>query len=472
MKIDKPEEACGIIGVVAPGKSVSRITFNGLNALQHRGQESAGIAVFDFNFFKLHKNMGLVLDVFADDILAQLCGHIAIGHTRYSTMGDSKLNNSQPFAINTRLGTIALAHNGNIVNVIELRDYLIEKGLSLSSSSDSEIILSLIAERIDDGYTLEDASLWSLSKCKGAYSLVIGSKDRLIVAKDPNGIRPLCLGRGKSGEVVVASESCALDSIDAKYIRELNPGELLDINIRGNIKSSRISAESKNNLCIFELIYFSRVDSFLYGSSLYTYRYKMGLELAKTAPVKADIVVPVPDSGLCAALGYSYGSCIPLAQGLVKNQFAKRTFIQPNYQSREVAIALKLNPVRDVVSGKTVVIVDDSIVRGTTCKKIIEMLKTSGAKDIHLRIASPPVKYSCFYGIDTDNTEQLIAASLSEEDISYELGASTLKYLNYKSMLGACDVNSNNDFCTACFTGSYPVCLPYKGSVHKMILEK
>lgn len=470
--LDKPEEACGVFGVVAPGKNVSKIAYYALLTLQHRGQESAGIAAFDFNHFSVYKDMGLVNQVFNDNILSKLPGQIAVGHTRYSTMGDSNINNAQPFVVNTDYGVLTLAHNGNIVNALDLKNELLRNGIDLHTSSDSEIITNLIANNINRGYTLEEAIMFTLPKCIGAYSLVIAMNDKLAAVRDPFGIRPLCVGSTKDNDIIVTSETCALDISNARFIREINPGEVLIIDLNKNMRSYSFTTEAKNNLCLFELIYFARPDSIMNGNSIYNYRFNLGRELAKVEPVEADYVIPVPDSGTCAAIGYAYESNIPLAKGLIKNRNIGRTFIQPTPEVRELGIKLKLNPIADVIYGKRLVVVDDSIVRGTTSRKIVEMLKAIGAEEVHLRISSAPVKYPCFYGIDTDSSSQLIASQNNDLEICNIVEADTLKYLNVETMIKTCAINKVNDFCSACFTGLYPIKVDNLNRVNKMILEK
>lgn len=467
--LDKQEEACGVFGILAPRKNVAKITYYGLLALQHRGQESAGITTFDFDFCKTHKDMGLVNNVFNDYILSNLEGHIAIGHTRYSTMGSSNINNAQPFVLDTKIGKLALAHNGNLVNAVNLRSSLTQKGLKLHTTSDSEIITNLIASYIDKDYSIEEALSKSLSKCIGSFSIVIATKDKLIAAKDPYGIRPLCLGITVGGDFIVASESCSLDTTGAKFIREINPGEITIIDIDKKINSYYYDSKRSNNLCLFELIYFSRPDSILYNSSVYNYRFNLGKELAKSNTTEADIIIPIPDSGTISAIGYSYESRIPFAKGLIKNRNIGRTFIQPTPELRELDIQLKLNPIKDIIKDKRLIVIDDSIVRGTTSKKIVKLLKDNGAKEVHLKITSAQIKHPCFYGIDTDSSEQLIASNHTIEETCNYIGADSLEYLSTESMLNTC--KSDNNYCTACFTGNYPIDIGKNTLLNKHILE-
>lgn len=470
--IDKPQEACGVFGIVAPEKQAAPIAYYGIFALQHRGQESAGIATFDFGHFNIYKNMGFINQVFNYEILSTLPGQIAIAHTRYSTMGESDLNNAQPFSIETRIGTLAFAYNGNIINALELKNKLLKDGRNLYTTSDSEIITNLIAENIDKGSTLEEALMISLSKCIGAFSLLIATKDKLIAARDSYGLRPLSIGITFDGDIVIASETCSLDLVGARFYRDVAPGEILIIDLNKDIKSYNFGVNSVKQLCIFEIIYFARPDSILYESSVNNYRFKLGIELAKNYPVEGDIIIPVPDSGTSAAIGYSFASKIPLAKGLFKNRNIGRTFIQPIPEVRQLDIKLKLNPIRDVLANRRVIVVDDSIVRGTTGKNVVEILRQAGAKEVHLRISSAPIKYPCFYGIDTDSSAQLIASKRNIKSICEYLSADTLKYLSIDSMYKTCSTKIENDFCLGCFTGVYPIKTLNHSCVNKMILKE
>lgn len=467
---DKPQEACGVVGVLAPRKQVAKIAYYALTALQHRGQESAGIATFDLKFLNIHKEMGLITQVFNEKILSKLSGQIAVGHTRYSTMGSSNIENAQPFSIYTKQGPIATAHNGNLVNAVELRNHLIQKGCLLTTTSDSEIISNLIAINIDRGYSLEESIIKSLSKCNGAFSLIIGSNNRLIATRDPSGIRPLCLGITVGGDVIVTSETCSLDIVSASYVREIQPGEIVVIDLNKKIESYTFARKTQNKLCIFELIYFARPDSILYESSVYSYRFNLGKELARVNPVEADIVIPVPESGTIHAIGYSYASKIPYAKGLIKNRNIGRTFIQPTQELRELDLCLKLNPIEDVIKGQRVIVVDDSIVRGTTSKKIVRILKEAGASKVHLRIASAPITHPCFYGIDTDNPKQLIASQYKVKEIGQLIGADSLEFLSTRAMFKAC--KSPDNYCAACFTGEYPVSSDKQILINKKVFER
>ena len=478
---DKPEEACGVFGVYAPEEAVATLTYFGLYALQHRGQESAGIASFDGGIVHDHKGMGLVSQVFTDEVLHSIPGQWAVGHTRYSTTGSSHAVNAQPAIVETRLGQLALAHNGNIVNVNELRAELLERNHDLVTTSDSELIAFAMAEAVNDGGNWLESAIAAFKRCEGAFSLVIATPEGLVVARDPHGIRPLVLGyMGPTkpqatesglgaGKFVVASETCGLDIVGATYLRDVAPGEVLWIDGEG--VKSQMWAEAERKLCIFEMIYFARPDSVFHGESLYSYRKRIGAQLAKESPVEVDLVMAVPDSGVPAAIGYSEAAGIPYAEGLIKNRYVGRTFIQPTQAMRETGIRMKLNPMRDVLEGKRVLIVDDSIVRGTTSRKLVQMLYDAGATEVHMRISSPPVTHPCFYGIDTDNQDQLIAATKSVEEIEVQLGADSLAYLSWEGMLEATGAETST-FCSACFTGDYPIDIPSQVKRSKLMLEK
>jgi len=478
---DKPEEACGVFGVYAPDEAVATLTYFGLYALQHRGQESAGIAAFDRGEVHEHKGMGLVSQVFTDDVLHHIPGQWAVGHTRYSTTGSSHAANAQPAVVDTRLGQLALAHNGNIVNVNNLRAELLERNHDLLTTSDSELIAFALAEAVNDGGDWIESAIAAFKRCEGAFSLVIGTPTGIIAARDPHGIRPLVLGYIGSkapmnaeagygpGKFVVASETCGLDIVGATYLRDVAPGEVLWID--GDGITSKIWANAERKLCIFEMIYFARPDSVFHGESLYSYRKRIGQRLAQESPADVDLVMAVPDSGIPAAIGYSEASGIPYAEGLIKNRYVGRTFIQPTQTMRETGIRMKLNPMRDVLEGKRVLIVDDSIVRGTTSRKLVQMLYAAGATEVHMRISSPPVTHPCFYGIDTDNQEQLIAATKSVKEIEAQLGADSLAYLSWEGMLEATG-SEVGSFCSACFTGDYPIDIPSQVKRSKLMLEK
>jgi amidophosphoribosyltransferase len=402
--------------------------------------------------------MGLVSQIFNEQNLNTLPGFIAVGHNRYSTTGSSKIANAQPVVIPTRLGSLALAHNGNLVNTASLRQELLTQGHELSSSSDSEGIAVAIAEAVNNGKNWIDGTKEALERCEGAFSLVIATSTGMIGARDGYGIRPLVIGQTEDGSYVLASETCGLDIIGAKYIRDVDAGELVWIDQSG-LTSHKWMIEAMPKLCVFEMIYFARPDSIMHGESLYSYRMRLGKSLALESPAPADIVIGVPDSGIPAAIGYSQASGIPYVEGLIKNRYVGRTFIQPTQLMRESGIRMKLNPLKDVLAGKRVIVIDDSIVRGTTSRKLVQALRDAGATEIHMRISSPPVTHPCFYGIDTDSQDQLIAATKSVEAIAKIINVDSLAYLSHESMLRETNANTNN-FCSACFSGNYPIAVP------------
>ncbi len=491
---DKPEEACGVFGILAPGENVAKLTYFGLFALQHRGQESAGIATFEDDFCRIHKDMGLVSQVFNEQTLGQLEGSIAVGHTRYSTTGSSRIANAQPVIVETRLGPLALAHNGNLVNADRLRTELLAAHRTLISTTDSEQIAHAIAEAVDQGADWVDGIKQALHRCEGAFSLVIGTPEGLFGVRDPYGVRPLVIGMlsenpalddlidqdqriicsdgtlSMPGMVhyVLASETCGLDIIGASYLRDVEPGELVWINPEGLTAQHWITPTPK--LCIFEMVYFARPDSWMLDESLYSYRVRLGEQLAREAPVEVDWVMSVPDSGTPAAIGYAHTLGLPYTEGLIKNRYVGRTFIQPTQAMRERGIRMKLNPLDDVLKGKRVVIVDDSIVRGTTSQKIVKALRRAGATEVHMRVSSPPVTHPCFYGIDTDNQDQLIAAKHSVDEIAQSIGVDSLAYLSLEGMVKQTGVEQTS-FCTACFNGDYPIQIPDPLKQQKLILE-
>ncbi|MBP5972100.1 amidophosphoribosyltransferase [Brasilonema sp. CT11] len=469
---DKPEEACGVFGIYAPGEDVAKLTYFGLYALQHRGQESAGIATFEGEQVNLHKDMGLVSQVFNESNLQNLPGTIAVGHTRYSTTGSSRKVNAQPAVVETRLGSVALAHNGNLVNTVPLREELLKNNCNLVSSTDSEMIAFAIAEEINAGADWQEGCMRAFHRCQGAFSLVIGTSKGIMGVRDPNGIRPLVIGTLGDNPVryVLSSETCGLDIIGAQYLRDVEPGEMVWITEEG-LTSFQWSQKCKRKMCIFEMIYFARPDSVMHNESLYTYRMRIGRRLAQESPADADLVIGVPDSGIPAAIGYSQTSGIPYAEGLIKNRYVGRTFIQPTQSMRESGIRMKLNPLKDVLFGKRVIIVDDSIVRGTTSRKLVKTLREAGALEVHMRISSPPVTHPCFYGIDTDTQDQLIAATTSVEEIAKQLEVDSLAYLTREGMLESTREDPES-FCCACFTGDYPVSVPEQVKRSKLILEK
>ena len=474
---DKPEEACGVFGVYAPEKAleVAKLTYFGLYALQHRGQESAGIATINKGNVYCHKDMGLVSQVFNEDILEQLPGEIAVGHTRYSTTGSSLKENAQPVVLDTRLGKLALAHNGNLVNTVELRQHLTEREANFITSTDSEMIALTIVDEVNRGKNWLQGAISAFKLCNGAYSLAIATPDGLMGARDRNGIRPLVIGilSGENDEperYVLSSETCGLDIIGAEYVRDVKPGELVWITNSG-IVSIDWAEKAEKKLCVFEMIYFARPDSVMHDETLYSYRIRLGRQLARESLVDADLVIGVPDSGIPAAIGFSRESGIAYGEGLIKNRYVGRTFIQPTQSMREAGIRMKLNTLKDALQGKRIIIVDDSIVRGTTSKKIVKALRDAGASEVHMRISSPPVTHPCFYGIDTDNQDQLIAATKSVREIEERIGVNTLAYLTWGGMLEATQKNKEH-FCSACFTGDYPVSVPEDMKRSKLILEE
>ncbi|MGJ3252023.1 MAG: amidophosphoribosyltransferase [Elainellaceae cyanobacterium] len=473
---DKPEEACGVFGIYAPGEEVAKLTYFGLYALQHRGQEAAGIATFEDRQLHLHKDSGLVSQVFNEHILSDLVGDIAVGHTRYSTTGASRLANAQPVVVDTRLGALALAHNGNLVNASELRRDLLKSNLTPVSTTDSEMIALAIAEEVNAGKDWLEGSISAFHRCQGAFSLAIATPDGLLGTRDVNGIRPLVIGvlNGNSpytpNRYVLASETCGLDIIGAEYLRDVEPGEVVWITEQG-IASFHWAPQAKRKLCVFEMIYFSRPDSVVNEESLYSYRMRIGRELAIEAPADVDLVVGVPDSGIPAAIGFSQESGIQYAEGLIKNRYVGRTFIQPTQTMREAGIRMKLNPLKDVLNGKRILIVDDSIVRGTTSHKLVKALRDAGAIEVHMRISSPPVTHPCFYGIDTDNQDQLVAATKSVDEIASYIEVDSLAYLSWEGMLRSTGQDPSS-FCSACFTGNYPVPVPEMMQRSKLMLEK
>ena len=471
-KPDKPEEACGVFGIYAPGEDVAKLTYFGLYALQHRGQESAGIATFEGEKVHLHKDMGLVSQVFNESSLGHLPGNLAVGHTRYSTTGSSRVVNAQPVVVETRLGSLALAHNGNLVNTKQLREELLSRKCEFVSTTDSEAIAVAIGLEVDNGKDWLSAAISAFGMCQGAFSLTIATPQGVMGVRDPHGVRPLVIGILPTTPVryVLASETCGLDIIGAEFLRDVEPGELVWITEEG-MASFHWSQQQKRKLCIFEMIYFARPDSQMEGESLYSYRLRIGRLLAAESPTDADIVIGVPDSGIPAAIGFSQASGIPYAEGLIKNRYVGRTFIQPTQTMRESGIRMKLNPLKDVLEGKRVIIIDDSIVRGTTSRKIVKALRDAGATAVHMRISSPPVTHPCFYGIDTDNQDQLIAATKSVAEIGAQIGVDSLAFLSWDGMLKATNEDPMS-FCSACFTGDYPIDVPEVVKRSKLLLEK
>lgn len=462
---DKFHEECGVFGIYgAPSKKISRLTYYGLFALQHRGQESAGIAVSDGRNQSIHKNMGLVPEVFTPEVLDTLQGHISIGHVRYSTTGSSAVINAQPLMFRYSKGMLALAHNGNLTNTNDLRQMLFANGSIFQSSNDTEVIVNLLARYSQN--SIEEAIMKSMIDMKGTYSLLVMTEDKLIGVRDPYGNRPLCLGK-LDDAYILSSESCALDTVGAEFIRDIDPGEIVIIDQKGVSSIRSLTAQCKRT-CIFEYIYFARPDSKIDGYSVSGVRREMGRQLAREYKVDADVVISVPDSGTAAARGYAEEAGIPFEEGLMKNRYIGRTFIQPNQELRALGVRLKLNPIKDVVRGKRVIMVDDSIVRGTTSGKIVNMLRDVGAKEVHMIVSSPPVVYPCYYGIDTSDRGDLIAAKEPIENIRKFIGADSLHYLSHEGLL---DCFKNKDFCTACFSGDYFVEIPKPAEAGKFILE-
>ncbi len=442
----------GIIGIYSPNRvDASQIAYYGLYALQHRGQASTGIAVNNNGFVDYHKGQGLVNEVFSKDVIERLIGNIAIGHVRYATSYDSKdKTNVEPLVVGYRKGALALSLDGSIVNAKALRDELEDKGVIFQSTLDAEVIANLIARYHKD--RLEEAIMKALDDIKGSYSIVMMNANSLIVARDPHALRPMVLGKIRDG-YIVASETCAFDTIGAEFIRNINAGEMIVIDETG-VRTVR-EKKGKVSHCLFEYIYFARPDSQVDNRSIYTARIEIGRQLAKESPVDADIVIGAPDSGIVSAVGYAEESKIPYRDGLIKNRYVGRTFIQPTQELREQGVKIKLNVLKDNVNGKRVVLVDDSIVRGTTIKRIIELLKKAGAKEVHVRISSPPVTHSCYLGMDTPNEEFLMAKGMTVEDIRKQLGADSLYYISLEGLIKA--IGGDDGFCTGCFTGGYPV---------------
>lgn len=466
-------DKCGVVGIFAPGEDVARLTYYSLYALQHRGQESAGIAMADGQTVLVYKELGLVAQAFDETVLKSLQGHIAVGHVRYSTTGASSWENAQPTYKSSENGQIALAHNGNLVNPVELKQSLEDAGgdptphgARLMSSSDTDLVAAHIA-RASTG-DMRQAILDVMPKLRGAYSFTILTENRLFGARDPQGFRPLCIGRLENGGWVLASETCALDLIGARFIRDVEPGELVSIDADG-LASDRF-AEVAHAACVFEHVYFARPDSTLMGQNVYATRYRMGQRLAQESDVQAELVMPVPDSGVPAAQGYAQASGIPYGEGFVKNRYVGRTFIQPTQSMRQQGIRMKLNPLREVIEGKRVVVVDDSIVRGNTTRQIVAMLRDAGAREVHMRISSPPIKWPCFYGIDMPNQDDLIAANMEVEQIRSHIAADSLAYLSIDGMVGSTQI-PGEDLCTACFSSRYPVAIPPDQLRDKHVLE-
>jgi amidophosphoribosyltransferase len=455
---DKFREECGVVAIYGHPEA-EKLAYLGVHALQHRGQESAGIVTSDGMGLHTHKAMGLVADIFKEEELLKLRGTLAISHTRYSTAGDSALLNAQPILVQSNKGTIAIAHNGNLVNAQEIRQRLEGNGSIFQTNSDTEVIVHLIA--LSREHTLPEAMADALRRVEGAFSLVMISVDRIFAARDPRGFRPLAMGRipatssDRQDTIVFASETCAFDLIGASYERDVKPGELVVVGPEG-ITSRFYLPSLAQSSCIFEHVYFSRPDSVVFGRSVNESREALGRELAREAPADADIVVPVPDSGVTAAMGYAAESGIPFRFGLIRNHYVGRTFIEPSQSVRDFGVKLKLNPVRSLLEGKRVVLIDDSIVRGTTSRKIVRMIRSAGAKEVHMRISCPPTISPCFYGVDTPSKNQLIAANKTLDEIREYIGADSLAYLSLQGLKVACGEGEKTTYCSACYTGNYP----------------
>ena len=450
---DSPREACGVFGISAPGLDIARLTYFAIYALQHRGQEAAGIATCDGKTAHIHKGLGLVSQVFNEDNLHHLQGHLGIGHTRYSTTGAPRLNNTQPYILETLDGPLAIGHNGNLVNAPKLRRELLERGVGLSTSTDSELIIHLLAgargtwlQRIRQMMTIAE----------GAYSLTILTRDAIYGVRDPWGLRPLVLGEFENG-LAIASESCAFATIGARAVREIEPGEIVRINQEGYEIVQGVPAEKKA-FCTFEQIYFARPDSILGGRLVHRVRQALGRQLAREAPAEADIVVPVPDSGTPHAIGYAQESGIAYSEGLIKSRYIGRTFIQPTDRQRKVGVAMKFNPLPDNLKGQRVVLVDDSIVRGNTSGPLVQLLRNAGAAEVHMRVACPPIRFPCFMGVDMASQSELIAAHKNLDEIKVYIGVESLSYLSVEGMMST--LRAEDGYCNACFTGAYPFDTP------------
>ncbi|MCA9971085.1 MAG: amidophosphoribosyltransferase [Anaerolineales bacterium] len=482
---DKPHDECGVVGVYGPGRDVARLAFFGLYALQHRGQESAGIATTDGRSAFIHKGMGLVAQVFNEDNLRPLKGHLAIGQNRYSTTGSSHLRNAQPYLIETIYGPLGVAHNGNLTNALELRKKLLERGVGLSSSSDSEVITQMLAAPAgvwaDPPANGAEHDRWVarirsfMEAARGAYSLTILTRHAIYGVRDPLGLRPLCLGQLDTGGHILASESCALHTIGARFVREVAPGEI--VRLDGSGLSSFVGKPSaKQALCIFEYVYFARPDSQFEGQVVHGVRQQLGRQLAREAPAAADIVVGVPDSATPHAIGYSLEADLPYTEGLTKNRYIGRTFIQPDDHLRKVGVSLKYNPLTANLQGKRVVLIDDSIVRGNTAGPLVQLIRDGGATEVHVRVAAPPVRHPCFMGVDMATYRQLIAHKLDIEGIRQRIGADSLDYLSLPGLEQAVRdaIGQETGHCNACFSGKYPIDIPdwlYKEDRDKVIFE-
>jgi amidophosphoribosyltransferase len=459
---ESPKEECGLFGVWAPGEDVSRLTYFALFAQQHRGQESAGMAVSDGQNLLVYKELGLVSQVFDEATLRTLQGDLGIGHTRYSTTGSTTWENAQPAFKTDGERSLALGHNGNLVNTAELAE---RSGRGAAATTDSDLVAGILADRLDAG--LWDASMAVLPDLRGAFCFVMMDERSVYAARDPHGLRPLSLGRLPNG-YCVASETCALDIVGATFIRDVEPGELIRIDDRGP-RSARFAESPQKALCIFEFVYLARADSRIQGSTVHEVRRALGRRLAAEAPVDADMVMPVPDTGHSAAQGYAEASGIPYGEGLMKNRYVGRTFIQPSQSLRERGVKLKLNPIPEAIRGKRLVVIDDSIVRGTTTRQIVQALREAGAAEVHTRITCPPIQWPCFYGIDMPTRHELVASDLSVDEIRRFVGADSLGYLSLDGMVAATGA-SKDDFCRACFDGEYPIEVPE--GTGKFLLEQ
>jgi amidophosphoribosyltransferase len=448
----KPIHECGICGIFGH-QDAAKLTYFGLYALQHRGQESAGIVVSDGEKVAIHKGMGLVPEVFSENTLGKLAGHMAVGHVRYSTTGESTMINTQPFVVHHKGVPLAVAHNGNLVNSIELRRDLERKGSIFQTTMDSEIVIHLLARSLDRGFL--QAISDSFAFIKGAYSLLLMTRDTMVAVRDPNGFRPLCLGRLENGAHIVASETCAFDLVEAEYIRDVEPGEVLIISNDG-VASHFPWPPRKKSFCIFEHVYFSRPDSDVFGINVYTARKRMGEILAREAPIDGDFIMPFPDSGNYAAIGYSQASGIPLEMGMIRNHYVGRTFIQPTQSMRDFSVRVKLNPVRALLQGKRVIIVEDSIIRGTTGQSRVRALRNAGAREVHMLVSCPPTCNPCYYGIDFPSNKELIAGKKSIDAIRAYLELDSLTYLSLEGMVEATGLSADS-FCLACYNGDYPI---------------
>jgi len=469
LEADFWREGCGVFGIYAPGEDVANYTYFALYALQHRGQEGAGIAVWDGKQLRHHRGLGLAAQVFNEQILRGMRGDIALGHVRYSTTGSNTLVNTQPIVGEGKWGPFAVAHNGNLINTRALRADLEARGAQFSATSDTEVIVRLIEAMKAD--TIEEAVAAAMPYMRGAYSLGILAPGKLLAVRDPNGVRPLAIGQLNSLGYVLASETCAFHVIGADFVREVQPGEIVTVGPQG-LTAFQAVEPGRKSCCIFEFIYFARPDSHIYGKSIYMARLRMGHLLAQQAPADADLVIPVPESALPHAMGYAQVSRIPYGEGLIKNRYIFRTFIAPDQRLRELGVKMKLSPLRENLAGRRIVVVDDSIVRGTTTKPEVELLREAGAREIHLRISSPPIKYPCFYGIDTSaGRKELIAARMSVPEIRDFLNADSLEYLSLKNLIKAVGLPKTN-FCTACFDRHYPIPVPRELKATKFALEE